>query len=208
MPEIEKASKLIYEEEAWQEGYRFVAGADEAGRGPLAGPVVTAAVILDPMNPIMGLDDSKKLSSKRRDLLFDEIQEKALSWSIVAASVEEIEDFNILEATKRAMTQAILNLDPAADFALLDALELKSLEINQLALIKGDSLSASIAAASILAKVARDRHMLKLHEIYPEYSFDKHKGYGTKLHYEALDLHGPCPEHRQLFLRSWYQKRG
>lgn len=208
MHNTDNQSKYRYEEEAWAAGFRYVAGADEAGRGPLAGPVVTAAVILDPNQVIEGLDDSKKLSPKRREALFAEIQEKALAWSIVAASVEDIEQYNILGATKRAMTQAVLNLDPQADYALLDALVLNDLAISQEGIIKGDSLSASIAAASILAKVARDRHMLKLDALYPQYGFAKHKGYGTRQHYEALDAYGPCPEHRMLFLRSWKTKHG
>lgn len=203
-----KLAKLEFEEQAWAQSYRFVAGADEAGRGPLAGPVVTAAVILDPANPIQGINDSKKLSEKQRDRLFDEIHDKALAWAIVAASVEDIEQFNILGATKRAMQEAILRLEPAADYALLDALLLEDLAIPQMKIIKGDAKSDSIGAASILAKVARDRHMIKLDEKYPQYGFAKHKGYGTKAHYEALDAYGPCPEHRMLFLRSWINKNG
>ncbi len=201
-------SKLIYETAAWAHGYQMVAGVDEAGRGPLAGPVVAAACILDPARPIAGLNDSKKLTAKARDRLYDEIRTKALSFHVVAASVEDILEMNILVATKQAALQAIIGLDPGADFVLLDALEITELDLPQQSIIKGDSLSDSIAAASILAKVARDRHMLKLDELYPEYGFAAHKGYGTKAHYEALDLHGPCPEHRSLFLRSWRAKYG
>lgn len=201
-------SKLFYEEDAWAKGYHMVAGVDEAGRGPLAGPVVAAACILDPEHPIAGLDDSKKLSAKARERLYDEICQHALSFRIVAASVEDILNLNILAATKQAARQAINGLEPQADFVLLDALEIKELELPQQSIIKGDSLSDSIAAASILAKVARDRHMLKIDELYPAYGFSKHKGYGTKAHYEALDLYGPCPEHRSLFLRSWRAKYG
>ncbi len=199
-------SKYYFEEAARALGYQRIAGVDEAGRGPLAGPVVVAACILDPEKPISDLDDSKKLTAKARDRLFDEIRANALSYKIVAASVEDIEKFNILAATKQAAKLAVTGLDPGADYVLLDAFEIPDLLLPQEGIIKGDSLSASIAAASILAKVARDRHMLKLDEKYPMYGFAKHKGYGTKAHYEALDLYGPCPEHRKLFLRSWRAK--
>lgn len=197
---------LSYETKLRASGYRFIAGIDEAGRGPLAGPVIVAACILDPEQRIEGLNDSKKLTARARDRLYDEIRQKALSYSIEAASVEEIQELNILTATKEAARRALLRLDPAADMVLIDAFEIPALGIEQQGIIKGDSLSSSIAAASILAKVSRDRHMAKLAEHYPNYGFDKHKGYGTKAHYEALDRFGPCPEHRELFLRSWRKK--
>lgn len=199
--------KMAFEKALWAKGYQMVAGVDEAGRGPLAGPVIAAACILDPNAPIKGLNDSKKLSRKKRELLFDEIKEKALAWSIKAASVEDILNYNILGATKRAMYEAILSLEPKADAVLLDAVEIDGLSIVQEKLIKGDAISDSIAAASILAKVSRDSHMEKVDALYPQYGFAKHKGYGTAAHYTALDEHGPCPEHRSLFLRSWVAKQ-
>lgn len=199
--------KMAFEKALWAKGYQMVAGVDEAGRGPLAGPVIAAACILDPNAPIKGLNDSKKLSRKKRELLFDEIKEKALAWSIKAASVEDILNYNILGATKRAMYEAILSLEPKADAVLLDAVEIDGLSIVQEKLIKGDAISDSIAAASILAKVSRDSHMEKVDALYPQYGFAKHKGYGTAAHYIALDEHGPCPEHRSLFLRSWVAKQ-
>lgn len=196
-------AKFNYEQVAWDAGYKRVAGVDEAGRGPLAGPVVAAACILDPGWVIDEINDSKQLSAKRRDDLFLQIQDRAIAWSIVFSSVDEIETLNILGATKLAMLTAIQNLRPEADTVLIDAVKLPDCPVPHEAIVKGDSLSASIAAASILAKVARDRHMIKLAEQYPQYGFEKHKGYGTAAHYEALNLYGPCPEHRELFLRSW-----
>ena len=186
------------------QGYEFICGVDEAGRGPLAGPVCAAAVILPVGIEIPGLDDSKKLSPKKRDMLVDIIQEKAVSFGIAYAGVEEIERLNILEATYLAMNRAIAQLDPQPQLALIDGNRNKGIELDSRTLVKGDSLSAQIAAASILAKVSRDRYMLEQAEIYPQYHFDKHKGYGTAAHYDAIREHGPCPLHRPSFLRKMH----
>jgi ribonuclease HII len=198
----------LIEEDLHRKGYLALAGVDEAGRGPLAGPVVAAACILDPAKPILGLNDSKKLSEKRREALFDQIREEALAYKIKAIAPARIDRINILEATKEAMTLAIQELEVKPDFILLDAITLKDFppEI-QMALVKGDARSNTIAAASILAKVSRDRYMKEMDEQYPGYGFSKHKGYGTKAHYEALDTHGPSPIHRKSFLRKWAEER-
>ena len=194
---------LTYENEARLRGYLRVCGVDEAGRGPLAGPVCAAAVILDPDSPIEGLDDSKKLSPKKRDLLFDEILRKALAYSVAFADVEEIEEHNILEATFIAMNRAISELDPAADFAVIDGNRIpRGIALPALAVVKGDSKSASVAAASILAKVTRDRLMEEMDKKYPVYGFSKHKGYGTKEHTELIKKYGPCKIHRKSFLKN------
>ncbi len=185
-------------------GCHILCGVDEAGRGPLAGPVCAAAVILPLDTSIPGLDDSKKLTEKRREELFPQIQEKALSFGIAFASVEEIEELNILEATYLAMNRAIAQLDPVAEHALIDGNRNKGIRIPSTCLVKGDSRSADIAAASVLAKVTRDRYMLQLAEQYPQYHFEQHKGYGTKLHYEALREFGPSPAHRLSFLRKMH----
>lgn len=178
-------------------------GVDEAGRGPLAGDVYAAAVILDPDNPIDGLNDSKKLTEKRREALFPEIQEKALAWSIGIATVEEIDSVNILEATYLAMRRAVEGLKVKPSMALVDGNRNPGLGIPTRLLVKGDATSASVAAASILAKVARDRYMKELAEQYPEYRFEQHKGYGTALHYEMLDEFGISPVHRLSFLKKY-----
>lgn len=183
------------------DGYLSICGVDEAGRGPLAGPVCAAAVILPADCVIEGLNDSKKLSEKKRDALYDIIKEKAISYSIALASVEEIEEHNILQATFLAMTRAVDGLSVPADFALIDGNKIPpQLGIPAKFVIGGDALSASIAAASVLAKVTRDRLMLELDEQYPQYGFQKHKGYGTKDHREALLTYGPSPIHRMSFL--------
>lgn len=187
-----------YEDEAREKGYKYIAGIDEVGRGPLAGPVVAASVILDDQKPILGLDDSKKLSSKKREELFKEINEKAIAISIGMASAAEIDQYNILQATKIAMNRAIKELNPQADFLLVDALHLES-QIPQLELIKGDSKSNSIAAASIIAKVTRDRLMIEQDKKYPGYGFSNNAGYGTKAHLSGLEQHGPSPIHRRSF---------
>lgn len=188
-------------EEAFRrEGYRFIAGVDEAGRGPLAGPVCAAACILDPDRPILGLNDSKKLSPGRRELLAAEIKEKALAWQVAYSSCLEIDKVNILQATKSAMISAIGQLQPAADLLLLDAVRLDQLPLIQRSIIRGDAEVNAIAAASILAKTERDHYMEVLAEEFPQYGFEKHKGYGTRAHYEALEKYGPCPEHRLSFL--------
>ncbi len=178
----------------------LLAGTDEAGRGPLAGNVVAAAVILDPDNPVAGLDDSKKLSEKKRQLLFDEIREKALSWSIVSVSAKQIDEMNILQASLYAMRTAAENLEVKPDHIFVDGNKtLVDCFCDNTAIIKGDSRVAEISAASILAKVERDAQMLVLHQQYPQYGFDKHKGYPTKVHREILNRIGPCPEHRRSY---------
>ena len=180
----------------------YLAGVDEAGRGPLAGPVCAAAVILPPNTIIDGVNDSKKLSEKKREMLFEVIKEQSVSYSIAFASVEEIEEMNILNATMLAMKRAIEGLDVKADYAMIDGNRLPNLEIPAEYIIKGDAKSMSIACASILAKVSRDRLCYKYAEEYPQYGFDKHKGYGTKLHREAIIEYGPCPYHRMSFLKK------
>lgn len=177
----------------------LVCGIDEAGRGPLAGPVVAAAVILNPANPIAGLNDSKKLSEKKRELLAAEIREKAIAWCVAEASVEEIDQLNILQATLLAMQRAVAGLSVAAESALVDGNRCPKLMIPVEAVVKGDGKIASIAAASILAKTLRDRGMLGLHAQYPEYGFDRHMGYPTAAHVAALEKHGPSPVHRKSF---------
>ncbi|MBP5618295.1 MAG: ribonuclease HII [Clostridia bacterium] len=186
-----------------ERGYTAVCGVDEAGRGPLAGPVYAAAVILPPDCEIEGLNDSKKISEKKRELLFDVIREKAVAFAVASASVEEIEEHNILQATFLAMNRAVAALDPPADFVLVDGNRTpKGLALPCETLIGGDAKSCSIAAASILAKVSRDRYIREMDAVYPQYGFAKHKGYGTKEHMDAIRAHGPCPIHRPSFLRG------
>ena len=182
------------------EGYALICGVDEAGRGPLAGPVCAAAVILPPDAELPGLNDSKKLSEKKRELLFPLIQEQAVAWSVAFASVEEIEELNILRATFLAMNRAIAGLDPKPDLALIDGNQNREIAMPSRTVVHGDARCACIAAASILAKVSRDRLMKELAVRYPQYGFEKHKGYGTKAHYAALREYGPCPIHRRSFL--------
>ena len=177
----------------------LVAGVDEAGRGPLAGPVVAAAVILDDRHAIKGLADSKKLSVRRREALFDEIRAKALCCSIAQASVEEIDELNILQATLLAMRRAVRGLRLPPKLVLVDGNRLPVLDIRAEAIVKGDAKVQAISAASILAKVSRDRWCLEYHQQFPQYGFDQHKGYGTADHLAALRLHGPCPQHRRTF---------
>ncbi|MDP4121280.1 MAG: ribonuclease HII [Bacillota bacterium] len=193
---------LKYEDEAAKNGYLSVCGVDEAGRGPLAGPVCTAAVILPKDTIIEGVNDSKKLSEKKREALFDEITSIALSYSVAWATVEEIENINILKATMLAMERAVSGLHIKADYALIDGNAMPKLTIPGMTIIKGDALSQSIAAASILAKVSRDRLLLELAKEYPQYQFEKHKGYGTKLHTDLIKQHGPCEIHRMSFLKK------
>ena len=192
------------ENEIYDSGVSLICGVDEAGRGPLAGPVCAAAVILPRKIEIVGLNDSKKLSEKSREKLYDEICEKAMSFGIACASVEEIEEFNILNAAMLAMNRAIAQLEPQPELAIIDGNRSSAIEINSRCVIKGDAKCADIAAASILAKVTRDRYMLEMAEKYPEYHFERHKGYGTKLHYEALREYGPCEIHRPSFLRKMH----
>lgn len=194
-----------YETEAWSAGYNAVCGCDEAGAGPLAGPVYAAAVILPPGAEISGLNDSKKLTEKKREALFPLIQEIALAWSAACIDAGEIDATDILSARMKAMQLAIDGLSQTPDFALIDGNRDRgrtaSITTPHRCLVKGDSLSASIAAASILAKVSRDRFMVEMSSRYPLYRFDKHKGYGTKLHYELLARYGPSPIHRRTFLK-------
>ncbi len=192
----------ILENELKQNGYNFVCGVDEAGRGPLAGPVCAAAVILPENLIIEDLNDSKKLSEKRREELFPIILEKAICTSIAFASVEEIEQLNILNATFLAMQRAVEGLKIPADFALIDGNRTPKLNIPASAVVKGDGKSMSIAAASVLAKVSRDRLMLEYEKLYPQYNFAKHKGYGTKQHYESIANYGICNIHRKSFLKG------
>ena len=191
---------IDFENQARAEGFRFIAGVDEVGRGCLAGAVVAAAVILDLSQPLPeGLNDSKKLSEKKRLEIDAQIRETAIAISISQVEADEIDRINILQATKKAMRAAIENLDPKPDFLLIDAVQLKEISTPQKAIIKGDAISASIAAASIIAKTYRDDLMKKLDETYPQYGFAKHVGYGTKAHYDALKQHGACPLHRKSF---------
>lgn len=192
-----------YESAAKAKGFNLVCGVDEAGRGPLAGPVCAAAVILPEGAVIEGLNDSKKLSEKKREALFDLVKETAIAWSVAFASVQEIEEHNILNATFIAMNRAIEGLQTKADFALVDGNRVpKEIKIPCETVVKGDSLSMSIAAASILAKVTRDRLMLELDEKYPMYEFKKHKGYGTALHMDLIRKYGPSECHRPSFLKK------
>ena len=183
------------------EGYKLVCGVDEAGRGPLCGPVFAAACILPDGLMIEGLNDSKKLTEKKREKLYDIIKEEAIAYCIASASVEEIDELNILEADLLAMRRAIDGLGVKADFALIDGNIARDFQIPAKAIVKGDATSMSIAAASVLAKVARDRICIDLDREYPEYGIAKHKGYGTKDHMEALRKYGPSPIHRKKFIR-------
>lgn len=194
---------LEYELEAAleAEGYTHVCGVDEAGRGPLCGPVVAAACILPTGLVLEGLNDSKKLTEKKREKLFDEICKNAISYSIAASSVEEIDEYNILEASLLAMRRAIDGLSVKADFALIDGNVSRDFQLPVRAVVHGDATSPSIAAASILAKVTRDRLCVDLDREYPQYGIAKHKGYGTRVHMDALREHGPSPIHRKQFIR-------
>lgn len=187
-----------FERRIWKTG-RTPAGVDEVGRGPLAGPVVAAAVILPEQCPIVGLNDSKRIKPQKREILFAEIKSAAISVGIGMVDAQEIDRINILQATLRAMEIAVVNLSPKPDYLLIDGDLSLSLQIPQEGIIKGDSKSFSIAAASIVAKVTRDRIMEEYHKIYPQYNFKKHKGYPTREHLEALEKYGPCPLHRRTF---------
>ena len=188
-----------FEEELYDEGYKNICGVDEAGRGPLAGPVVVAACILPPFLRIEGINDSKQLSEKKREELFKIIKKNALAYNVVFISEKVIDEINIYEATKRGMLEAIEGLKINPDYVLVDAMPLGELKTSNKSIIHGDALSASIAAASILAKVTRDHYMEKMDIKYPNYGFKHHKGYGTKMHLEALEKLGPCPIHRKTF---------
>lgn len=200
---LEENMDYSYEINAKNKGYKAVCGVDEAGRGPLAGPVYAAAVILPEGCEIEGLNDSKKISEKKREKLFDVIIEKAVSYSIASVDEKTIDEINILQATYLAMRKAVEGLDVPADYALIDGNRMPALSIDGETIIKGDANSPSIAAASILAKVSRDRYMLELDKKMPQYQFAKHKGYGTKLHYEMLTEHGVSDSHRISFLGSF-----
>lgn len=197
---MEKLDLWEIERELHKEGVGLICGVDEAGRGPLAGPVCAAAVILPPEAELPGLNDSKKLSEKKREQLFPEIQRLALAWSVAFASVEEIEERNILGATMLAMNRAISGLSLRPELALIDGNRNREIQVPSRCVVHGDARCASIAAASILAKVSRDRLMVELAREYPQYGFDRHKGYGTRAHYAALREYGPCPAHRPSFL--------
>ncbi len=189
------------ENELHEKGYKIICGTDEAGRGPLVGPVVAGACVLDPSVEIEGLNDSKKLSEKKREELYNIICEKAIAWATGIATPDEIDEINILNASMLAMKRAIAALDVSPDAALVDGNCTRSFEIPAFAIVKGDSKSPSIAAASILAKVTRDRMCEELDREYPKYNIAKHKGYPTKEHMELVRKYGPCPEHRRTFLK-------
>ena len=198
---------LEYENEALDEGYQVICGIDEAGRGPLAGPVCAACVVLKKGDVIEGVNDSKKLSEKKREALFDVIKEQALDYSIAFSSEKEIDEINILQATFLAMRRAFEGLTKVKpDIALIDGNAKPGLDVTERTVVKGDAKSANISAASILAKVTRDRYMLEMAEKYPQYQFEKHKGYGTKLHYEMIEKYGICEIHRKSFLKKILEK--
>ena len=202
MKKLNKEVNLYrYEEELEDNGLQYIAGVDEVGRGPLAGPVCVAAVMMPLDDIIEGIDDSKKLSEKKRDMLFEQIKEKAICYSIQMVDEQTIDKINILEATKLAMKNAINSLDVKPDVVLVDAISKLDVDVEIRGIVKGDALSYSIGCASILAKVTRDRLMCELAKEYSEYGFEKHKGYGTKVHIEALKKYGPCIYHRLSFLK-------
>ena len=209
---MERSDLWLEERRLWAAGYETICGADEAGAGPVAGPVYAAAVILPRVTVITGLNDSKKLTAKRRLALFGEIVERAVAYAVVSVSAQEIDEIDILNARVKAMDAAIAALDVRPDLALIDGNRDHgsrcAITVPHELLVHGDGRSANIAAASILAKVSRDRHMEQLAEIYPQYGFEKHCGYGTKAHYAALDRWGPCPAHRKTFLKKWEARRG
>ncbi len=196
----------VYEREGYAKGYTRIGGADEAGRGPLAGPVVAACVILKKDEFIPDINDSKQLSEKKREELFKIITECAVDVGIGISDTLLIDRINILNATKKAFVKAVKSMQWSPDYLLIDALEISELDTNQKSIIKGDTLSISIAAASIIAKVTRDRLMLEYAEKYPQYGFESNKGYGTREHIEAIREHGLCPLHRKLFVRNFYDE--
>ena len=195
---------LTHERRLWSSGRSHIAGVDEVGRGPLAGPVVAAAVILPRDFDVLGIDDSKKLTPKKREELFEVIKEKALAWAVGWVGPERIDEINILEATKEAMRQAVQGLSLQPDHVLIDGnFTVRALSLPQTAIVKGDANSTSIAAASILAKVTRDRYMEEMDAVYPGYAFASNKGYGTKAHYDGLKAQGPTPIHRKTFISDY-----
>lgn len=199
--------ELMKEYEYTYEACTYLCGIDEAGRGPLAGPVVAGAVILPKDCQILYLNDSKKLSEKKRELLFDEIKEKAISFGVGIVGPDRIDEINILQATYEAMRIAVSQLSVTPDLLLNDAVTIPGVELPQLPIIKGDAKSVSIAAASIMAKVTRDRMMLEYDILFPEYGFAKHKGYGTAVHIQAIREYGPCPIHRSTFIRNFWRNQ-
>ena len=203
---------MIYEQQAHEQGFALVCGVDEAGAGPLMGPLYAAAVILPEQFDLPGLNDSKKLTEKKREALFSLIQQQAVAWAVASVSAREIDETDILSARMRAMQLAIDGLSVRPELALIDGNRdhgrTAAIVTPHRCIVDGDALSASIAAASILAKVSRDRYVCDvLDKRYPEYQFARHKGYGTKLHYEMLDQYGVCPEHRISFLKSWFARK-
>jgi len=205
MEEIQRLTEMRkYEDALMANGYQVVAGVDEAGRGPLAGDVFAAAVILPKDFLPEGLNDSKKISEKKREKLFDLITENAIAYSIGRANAEEIDAINILQATYQAMRRAVAGLSVSPDYVLIDGNPVQDMPFLHASIVKGDSLSLSIAAASIIAKVSRDRYMLEMDTLYPGYGFAVHKGYGTKAHKDAVWEKGPSPIHRKSFLKKWY----
>lgn len=202
---IENMKKI--ENEKRKQGYKIVCGVDEAGRGPLCGPVVAGAVILKEDEFIEGINDSKKISEKKREKIFEEIKEKAIAYGVGIVYQEEIDKINILNATKKAMKMAVENLKVKPDFVLIDGNQNVNLEMQSEPVIKGDALSISIAAASIIAKVTRDKMLIEDDLKYPEYGFAKHKGYGTKMHIEAIKKYGLCPLHRKTFCKKFVNEK-
>ena len=202
----EQIDMLQFEKEYISQGKKFVAGIDEAGRGPLAGPVVVASVIMPMDNIIEGINDSKKLSEKKRNLLFDTIKKVAIAYHIEVIDEKVIDEINILNATKLGMKNCIDKLSVVPDVVLIDAVKIDS-DVQTVSIVKGDAKSYSIAAASILAKVYRDNMMLQYDKEYPIYNFAKHKGYGTKVHIEAIKQHGICPIHRRTFVKNFYEHK-
>lgn len=200
---IRLENMLVIEKELKKEGYKYIAGVDEAGRGPLCGPVVAASVILPDDCYIEGLNDSKKLSEKKREMLYDVIIEKALAWKVEMSDVDVIESINILNATKLAMKKAVEGLKITPDYVIIDGNQKIDIDIKEETVVSGDSKSLSIAAASVLAKVTRDRLIRQLDKKYPEYGFAKHKGYGTKMHIEAIKKYGLCEIHRPSFCKKF-----
>ena len=195
------------ERKALENGLTLICGVDEAGRGPLAGPVYAAACILKEGYDLPGLNDSKKLTEKKRDLLFEQVKENCVCYCVASASEDEIDAYNILRATHLAMRRAVEGLSPAPRLALVDGNRNPGLPVHTKCVVKGDAVSASVAAASILAKVSRDRYMEQIAREYPQYAFEQHKGYGTKLHYHKLDEFGESPVHRHSFLKKYYAAR-
>ena len=207
MARLTKEQELERQETMWEYErglleYEYIAGVDEAGRGPLAGPVYAAAVILKPVARIDGINDSKKLSEKKREELYDVIIENSIAYAVYSIDEKTIDEVNILNATHMAMNGAVNSLSVRPDFVLIDGNSIKNMTLPHETIVKGDAKSISIAAASILAKVSRDRYIIKMAEKYPEYGFEKHKGYGTKAHTEAILKYGPCEIHRKTFLKK------